>query len=117
MGLLDQKFLLCQHTLGRLYINVSRQRGWYVSVFLTYSSSCLCGTYIMAHGTEAFPKTQVTSAHHCTVNDTVSVEMLNLTGPESFVVNGNQCPLGKFAAVCSLHSDLLSVTFTPQAPS
>lgn len=71
----------------------------------------------MAHGKEGFPKTQVTSAHHCTVNDTVSVDMLNLTGPESFVVNGNQCPLGKFAAECFLHSDLLLVTFTPQAPS
>lgn len=53
----------------------------------------------MAHGREGFPKTQVTSAHDCILNDTVSVDILNLTGPERFAIDVNQHSLARLAAM------------------
>lgn len=53
----------------------------------TYSSFCLCRSYIMTHSREACLKEEVTSACHWILNDIISADVLNLAVPERFSVN------------------------------
>lgn len=99
LGLSDQKFLVASaHSWQALYTCEVIERIMFF--FLSYSSFCLCGMYVMVHGREGFLKTQVTSEHYYIWNNIVSIETLNQTGPERFPVNLNQHTVGKFAAVC-----------------
>lgn len=101
LGLSDQKFLVASaHSWQVLYTCEVIERIMFF-FFLSYSSFCLCGMYVMVHGKEGFLETQVTSEHYYIWNSIVSIETLNQTGPERFPVNLNQHTVGKFAAMCA----------------
>lgn len=105
LGLFDQKLLVAS-----AYSWTDRENNGFCFVLfcLTYSSFCLCGIYIVVHWREGFPKTQVTSAHYYIWNNIVSIDILNLTGPERFPVNVNQHSLENLLQCASAQLSVLS---------
>lgn len=119
MGLLDQKSFVSAYSWQPLHKCERIERLMFCCCccfVLTYSSFCLCGMYIMAHGREGFPKTQVTSAHDCILNDSLrwypepdrSREVCHWCKP---TLSGETC------CHAPLLNCWLSVAFAPQASS